>query len=133
MTDDFATARSMFESDVASKNLGIELRELSDGYAQTSMTVTSEMVNGYGITHGGYVFAVADTTFARACNWHAESAAAARADMRYLRPTRVGDVLIATAHERVRFGRNGICDVTVTCGDDIVAEFRGDSRTVAQG
>lgn len=123
-------AHEMFASDAASRKLGIELVELRDGYAKMSMTVTEEMVNGYSITHGGYVFLLADTTFAMACNSREDSAVAARCDIRYLRSTRSGDVLVAEAVERARFGRNGIYDVTVSSGGDVVAEFRGDSRTV---
>jgi acyl-CoA thioesterase len=129
MTDK-AIARAMFDKDLASKALGIEIVELSAGYAKTAMTVTDRMVNGHGITHGGYVFIVADTTFALACNSCDDAAVAARADIRYLRPTREGDRLLATAVEVARFGRNGIYDVTVTCGQEVVAEFRGDSRTI---
>lgn len=127
---DFRVARDMLDADVASRSLGIELLELSAGCARTSVTVTPEMANGYSVTHGGYVFLLADTTFALAYNSH-ETAVAARADIRYLRPTKVGDVLVADAVERARFGRNGIYDVTVTSGDDVIAEFRGDSRTVS--
>jgi acyl-CoA thioesterase len=127
---DFRVARDMLDADEASRALGIELLELSAGCARTSMTVTPAMANGYSITHGGYVFLLADTTFALACNSHDQTAVAARADIRYLRPTKVGDVLVADAVERARFGRNGIYDVTVTCGGKVVAEFRGDSRTV---
>ena len=129
---DHPIARAMFAGDVASKALGISLGQLGPGYARTSMGITESMVNGYGITHGGYVFLVADTTFALACNSYADAAVAARADIRFLRPTREGDLLVAEAVERQRFGRNGIYDVTVRCGDEIVAEFRGDSRTTAR-
>ena len=127
---DHPVARTMFDEDAASRALGIELAELSDGYARTTMRVTSAMVNGHGITHGGYVFIVADTTFALACNSHDDAAVAARADIRFLRATREGDLLTAEAIERQRFGRNGIYDVTVSVGDDVVAEFRGDSRVI---
>ncbi|MCG7632889.1 hydroxyphenylacetyl-CoA thioesterase PaaI [Gordonia McavH-238-E] len=120
----------MLDADAASKAVGIELLDLAEGRAQTTMTVTETMVNGHGITHGGYVFLVADTTFALACNSRDDHAAAARADIRYLRPTHLGDVLTATAIERARFGRNGIYDVTVTVDDEVVAEFRGDSRVI---
>lgn len=129
---DFLLAREMLDADVASRSLGIELLELSAGGARASMTVTPEMANGYSITHGGYVFMLADTTFALACNSHDEPAVAARADIRYLRSTTVGDVLIAEAVERARYGRNGIYDVTVTRDGDVVAEFRGDSRTLSR-
>ncbi|RRQ25011.1 hydroxyphenylacetyl-CoA thioesterase PaaI [Rhodococcus sp. Eu-32] len=120
----------MFAADAASRKLGIELVELSDGRARMSMTITEDMINGHAITHGGYVFLLADTTFAMACNSYDEPAVAARCDIRYLRPTKAGDVLVATAVERARFGKNGIYDVTVTNGDVVVAEFRGDSRTI---
>ncbi|WP_433602775.1 hydroxyphenylacetyl-CoA thioesterase PaaI [Nocardia sp. CA-135953] len=124
-------ARRMFAADVASRLLGIEIVELDAGRAATSMTVTEQMVNGHGITHGGYVFLLADTTFALACNSHGQSAVAAAADIRYLRPTRAGDVLTAVATERARFGRNGIYDVTVSDSEHrIIAEFRGDSKTI---
>lgn len=88
MTVDFPIAREMFERDRASHALGIELLELAAGRAKTSMRVTANMVNGHGMTHGGYVFIVADTTFALACNSHDDAAVAARADIRFLRPTR---------------------------------------------
>ncbi len=124
--------RKMIAEDAASRSLGIGLEELGPGYARTSMTITDTMVNGHGMTHRGYVV-VADTTFALACNSHSDAAVAARADIRFLRPTRVGDVLVAEAVERQRFGRNGIYDVTVRCDGDIVAEFRGDSRVIPGG
>ncbi|OZD19330.1 phenylacetic acid degradation protein PaaD [Rhodococcus sp. 06-156-3C] len=124
-------AHEMFAADVASRTLGIELLELRDGHARMSMVVTEDMVNGHAITHGGYVFILADTTFAMACNSYDDAAVAARCDIRYLRPTKAGDVLVADAVERARFGKNGIYDVTVTSGERVVAEFRGDSRTIA--
>nr|AIU93586.1 hypothetical protein LRS1606.152 [Rhodococcus sp. NS1] len=129
--DRFRTARDMFAADTASRALGIEMLELGDGRAVAAMTVTETMVNGHGITHGGYVFLLADTTFALACNSYGQQAVGARADIRYLRPTGAGEILTATASERARFGRNGLYDVTVTNGAGaIIAEFRGDSRAV---
>ncbi|WP_261782439.1 hydroxyphenylacetyl-CoA thioesterase PaaI [Rhodococcus sp. BP-316] len=124
-------AHAMFAADVASQKLGIEMVELGDGHAVMSMTVTHDMVNGHAITHGGFVFLLADTTFAMACNSYSDSAVAARCDIRYLRPTKAGDLLVAEAVERARFGRNGIYDVRVTRGTEVVAEFRGDSRTIS--
>lgn len=122
-------AREMFAADVASRALGIEITELAEGGAIATMTVTENMLNGHGITHGGYIFLLADTTFALACNSYGPRAVAARADIRYVRPSRLGDTLTAVAIERTRFGRNGIYDVTVTDTlQNIVAEFRGDSR-----
>ena len=84
------------------------------------------------MAHGGYVFLLADTAFACACNSHGPVTVAAGADITFLRPVRAGDVLEARAAERVVSGRSGIYDVTVTRGDDVVAEFRGRSRSGRQ-
>jgi len=94
------------------------------------MTVTRAMVNGHGIAHGGYVFLLADSAFACACNSHGPVTVAAGADIDFVAPARVGDVLVATARERARFGRSGIYDVSVRRGEEVVAEFRGRSRSV---
>jgi acyl-CoA thioesterase len=124
------SAHEMFERDTASKALGIELLEAGDGQATARMRVTAEMVNGHGMTHGGFVFILADTAFACACNSHGPVTVAAGADISFLAPTREGDVLTAYAQERVTKGRSGIYDVTVTCDGDVVAEFRGRSREI---
>ena len=126
------TAREMFDADQASQALGIEISELAPGSATVTVTVGETMVNGHGITHGGYVFLLADTAFALACNGYEDSAVAARADIRFLRPTRLGATLTAVATEKARGGRSGIYDVTVRNGDTVVAEFRGDSRTISR-
>jgi acyl-CoA thioesterase len=125
-------ARKMFEADVASRSLGIELIELADGLAVVRMRVTGAMVNGHAIGHGGYVFLLADTAFACACNSRGPVTVAAGASITFLAPVGEGDVLTARAEERVLFGRSGIYDVTVRRGDQVVAEFRGQSRTLAQ-
>jgi acyl-CoA thioesterase len=90
------------------------------------------MLNGYAIAHGGYVFMLADTAFGCACNSRGQVTVAAGADISFIAPVRDGDVLIATAEERVSFGRSGIYDVTVRRGEEAVAEFRGRSRTAAR-
>jgi acyl-CoA thioesterase len=142
-----AAARRMFDADKASAGLGIELVELAPGRAVARMTVAASMLNGHAIGHGGYVFLLADTAFALACNSHGPVTVAAGADVSFLAPVAEGDVLTATAVERVMYGRSGIYDVTVTrevhTSDDsgnqdaqgdtagqIVAEFRGRSRVV---
>jgi acyl-CoA thioesterase len=139
-------ARRMFDADKASAGLGIELVELAPGRAVARMRVTASMLNGHAIGHGGYVFLLADTAFALACNSHGAAAVAAGADVSFLAAVGEGDVLTARAEERVLFGRSGIYDVTVTRGglgggnsgegqpdrgEQIVAEFRGRSRVVA--
>ena len=128
--DDAVTA--MLEADAASRALGIEALDVGAGAATTRMTVRGDMVNGHGIAHGAFVFAVADTAFACACNSHGPVTVAASADITFVAPARAGDVLTASAVERTRFGRSGIYDVTVRRGDDVVAEFRGLSRTVGR-
>ena len=97
------------------------------------MTVTPQMINGHAIGHGGYVFLLADTAFACACNSHGPVTFAAGADIAFLQPTTAGDVLTAYAQERVTRGRSGIYDVTVTRDGEVVAEFRGRSRTIGAG
>ena len=123
-------AQRMFAADAASRGLGMELVSAGDGRAVVRMTITAAMVNGHEIAHGGFVFSLADTAFACACNSHGPVTVAAGADIAFVRPVRVGDVLTAYAEERVRSGRSGICDVTVRRGDEVVAEFRGRSRTL---
>jgi acyl-CoA thioesterase len=126
-------AHDMFDRDPASEAAGIELLAAGDGRATVRMTVTGDMVNGHAMTHGGYVFMLADTAFACACNSHGPVTVAAGADIAFLRPTGPGDVLTATATERSTSGRSGIYDVTVTREGDVVAEFRGRSRTIDPG
>jgi acyl-CoA thioesterase len=91
------------------------------------------MVNGHGLAHGAFVFAVADTAFACACNSHGPVTVAAGADITFVAPVREGDELVAEAVERTRYGRNGVYDVTVRRGTEVVAEFRGRSRTLGGG
>ncbi len=99
------------------------------GHAIVTMTVRDDMLNGFAITHGGFVFALADTAFAIACNDSDLVTVAAGADITFLKATTAGDVLTATAIERAKSGRSGIYDVEVLdAAGAIVAEFRGRSR-----
>jgi acyl-CoA thioesterase len=125
-------AEAMFAADVASRGLGMELLAVGDGTAVVSLKITPSMLNGHGIAHGGYVFMLADTAFACACNSRGPVTVAAGGDIAFIAPVREGDVLVATAAERVSFGRSGIYDVTVRCGENVVAEFRGRSRAVGR-
>ncbi|WP_434099116.1 hydroxyphenylacetyl-CoA thioesterase PaaI [Streptomyces violaceorubidus] len=120
---------AMFCADEASRGLGIELVEHGAGTAVVRMTVTPAMVNGHRIAHGGFLFLLADTAFACACNSHGPVTVAAGADIVFVAPAREGDVLVAVAEERVRYGRSGIYDVSVRRGDEVIAEFRGRSRS----
>ena len=121
-------ADEMWRADEASRGLGIELGPVGPGRAQAAMTVRPDMVNGHGICHGGYLFLLADTAFAFACNTHGLSVVAAGADVTFLRPARLGERLVADAVERALTGRSGLYDVTVRRGDESVVEFRGRSR-----
>lgn len=124
-------AERMLDADEASRAIGIELTELSQGRAVATMTVTELMVNGHDIAHGGYVFLLADTAFACACNSHGPVTVAAGAEISFVAAARLGDTLVATAEERTRYGRNGIYDVTVRRDDGaVIAEFRGRSRMI---
>jgi acyl-CoA thioesterase len=122
--------RRMLDDDLASRSLGMELVDAGSGFAVVTMTITDTMVNGHDIAHGGYVFLLADTAFACACNSHGPVTVAAGADITFVAAARRGDTLEASARERVVFGRSGIYDVTVTRGEDVIAEFRGRSRVV---
>jgi acyl-CoA thioesterase len=124
-------AAIMFAADQASKGLGMELLEAAEGRAVLRMRVARTMINGHEIAHGGYVFLLADTAFACACNSRGTITVAAAADITFLMPVREGDVLTATAVERVTYGRSGVYDVTVRRDDEVVAEFRGHSRALA--
>jgi acyl-CoA thioesterase len=108
----------------------MELISAGIGHAVVRMPITDAMINGHDVAHGGYLFLLADSAFACACNSHGPVTLAAGADITFIAPVKRGDVLEARAVERVRFGRSGICDVTVYRGEEVVAEFRGRSRTI---
>lgn len=127
-----ASAQEMFDADAASAALGIRLLRAGPGTATATMRVRPDMVNGHGITHGGFVFCLADTTFAVACNSGGVTTVAAGADVAFLASTGVGDELVATATERYRGGRSGLYDVTVQCAEKVVAELRGRSREIGR-
>jgi len=123
------TANTMMLRDRASESLGMTVVVNEPGHAVVTMTVRNDMLNGFAITHGGFVFALADTAFAIACNDSEFVTVAAGADISFLKSTTAGDVLTATAIERTKSGRSGIYDVEVLDADGaIVAEFRGRSR-----
>lgn len=119
---------AMYEGDAASRTLGIEVDIPAAGSAVARMTVSAQMVNGFDICHGGYVFTLADTAFAFACNSHGRVTVAAGANIEYLRPVMEGDRLEARAEEIYRGRRSGVTTVEVLNQDDkLVAVFRGRS------
>jgi acyl-CoA thioesterase len=125
------SVEAMMTRDVASRGLGIELVANGEGRAVTRMTVRADMVNGHAMAHGGLIFTLADTAFACACNSWGPVTVAASADIVFVAPARAGDVLMAEAVVRTRFGRSGVYDVTVRRGGEVIAEFRGRSHQLA--
>ena len=125
-----SSAAAMWAGDQASQALGMEIVEVGPGRAVLRMTVREDMVNGHAIGHGGLTFTLADSAFAFACNSYNRVTVAAGADIRFRRPTRLGDLLVATATERERAGADGVYDVLVTVGDEVVAVFTGRSREI---
>jgi acyl-CoA thioesterase len=123
-------AEAMWAGDAASQALGMELVRVAPGRATVRMTVREDMVNGHAIGHGGLTFTLADSAFAFACNSYNRSTVAAHCEIRFLAPTRLGDVLVASAVERSRKDRDGVYDVTVHVGDTLVADFVGHSKEV---
>jgi acyl-CoA thioesterase len=130
--DQSGPVETMMAADAASRMLGIELLEYGKGWARTQLTVRDDMVNGHGMCHGGVIFSLADTAFACACNSWGPVTVAAGADIVFIAPGRRGEVLVAEARLRTGYGRNGVYDVTVTQGEQVIAEFRGRSHTLGE-
>src|SRR5947209_819802 len=123
----------MYADDAASQALGITISDVAPGTAIAAMTVREDMANGHGICHGGYLFTLADTAFAFACNTYDDVTVAAGGDINFVEPVSKGANLIATAVEVHRRGRSGLYDVTVRADDGtVVAEFRGRSRSLGR-
>jgi acyl-CoA thioesterase len=126
-----ACADAMWKDDAASQSLGMTLVSVAPGQAVITMTVTERMVNGHKICHGGYIFTLADSAFAFACNTYNQRTVAQHCAVTFLASAKLGDKLVARAIERQRSGRSGIYDVTVTREDgNVIAELRGHSRTI---
>ncbi|NHZ80429.1 hydroxyphenylacetyl-CoA thioesterase PaaI [Massilia sp. CCM 8695] len=124
--------KTMFERDPASQALGMLLAEIRPGYARMTMPVRVDMLNGHQTCHGGYIFMLADSAFAFACNSHNLNTVGAGCTIDYLAPGREGDLLTAEATEQALAGKTGVYDVTVTNQDGRkVALLRGKSHRVA--
>lgn len=130
---DLRHVEQMWADDEASRALGMEVLDLGLDHARVRMTISSAMVNGHAIAHGGYLFTLADSAFALACNSRGRLTVAAGADISFVTAARLGDVLVADATQRTAYGRSGITDVTLTREADgaVIAEFRGRSRSLA--
>ena len=120
-----ASARAMWDRDHASRSLGITLEEVGPGYARTAMTIVDAMVNGHAIAHGGMLFALADSTFALACNSRNVPHVALQCSISYIAAARLGDRIVAEAREQSLRGRTGVYDVTLSRNTETIALFRG--------
>lgn len=125
------TAEAMMAEDSASRDLGMQIIDIAPGGATLSMRVTDKMLNGHKICHGGYIFTLADSAFAFACNSYNRLTVAQQNQITYVAPGKAGELLTATATETALAGRSGVYDVMVT-GEDgrTVATMRGLSRTI---
>ena len=125
-------ARAMFAADSASRDtMGMDLIECRAGSASMRMQVRGLHLNGHLICHGGFIFTLADSTFAFACNSHNKNAVAASCAIEFLRPAREGDVLTCVAEEQTLQGRHGIYDMRVSNQrGEVVAMFRGKSAQI---
>jgi acyl-CoA thioesterase len=123
-------ARALWANDRAAQALGVEIIAVGPGTATLAMPVGDHMANGHNTAHGGFIFALADTAFAYACNSHGETTVAAQCAITFIHPVARGVRLTAQAREISRTGRSGIYDVSISDGTRIIAEFRGHSRTI---
>ena len=124
-----AAARALFANDRASQGLGMSLLAVEPGVASVSMIVRPDMTNGHGICHGGFIFTLADSAFAFACNSHGPATVAAAVAIDFLAPASIADVLTAVARERWLGGRSGLYDLSVTRADGtVIAHARGRSH-----
>ena len=124
--------QSMFAADKASRQtMGMELLYCKPGTASMRMTVEDKHLNGHQMCHGGFIFTLADSTFAFACNSHNNAAVASSASIEFLKPALLGDVLTCVGVEQVLSGRHGVYDMTVrNQKDQVIALFRGKSAQI---
>ena len=126
-----ATADAMYARDRATQGLGMQVVAVAPGSAKMTMTVRQDMLNGHETCHGGFIYALADSAFAFACNSRNQNTVASGCAIDYLAPGFEGDVLFAEAVELALSGRTGVYDVTVTNQDGKrVALFRGKSHQI---
>ena len=126
-----ASAAAMWAGDRAAQALDMKIEKIASGSATLSMAVREDMVNGHNICHGGYIFTLADTAFAYACNSQNYNAVAAGARIEFVAPGKLGDVLAAVARQVVQGGRTGVYDVVVSNQQDKqLALFRGNSHRI---
>lgn len=116
----------MMLHDLFSQWLGIELIEIKEGYSKIKMTVRAEMINGFGIVHGGVAFSLADSCFAFACNNRNLLSVALDTSINFTKPVHVGDILTAEAKELHNGKSTGLYHITIkNQNDHTVALFKG--------
>jgi acyl-CoA thioesterase len=116
----------MMQHDAYSRWLGIEVLEVKTGYCRIKMTVRAEMVNGFGIAHGGIAFSLADSAFAFACNNRNVLSVALDTSINFIKPVHVGDELLAEAKELHNGRSTGLYHITITNQKNhTVAVFKG--------
>ncbi len=126
------SAEAMWALDTATRSLGMQIDRIEPGVAVLSMTIAESMVNGHGTCHGGYIFMLADSAFAFACNSFNQKNVAQNCQITFVTPGRLGMRLVAEARMRQRAERSGIYDVTVRSdAGETIAEFRGHSRAIS--
>ena len=126
-----SVATAMYARDRASQSLGMTIAAVGPGHAELTMTVRQDMLNGHAICHGGFVFALADSAFAFACNSYNLTTVASGCAIDFVAPAHEGDLLTAVAQERSVSGRTGVYDIEVTNQrGERVAFFRGKSYRI---
>ncbi len=125
-----ACADFMWQQDRCSQAMGMKIESVAPGEATLSMVVKADMLNGQRSCHGGVMFTLADSAFAFACNAYNQFTVAQHCSINFVKPAYENDRLLACATERWREGRSGIYDVEIKRGDELIAVFRGNSRTV---
>jgi acyl-CoA thioesterase len=124
-------AAGMYARDRASQAMGMQIAAIGPGYAELTMTVRADMLNGHAICHGGFIFTLADSAFAFACNSYNLTTVASGCAIDFVAPAREGDVLAAMARERSVSGRTGVYDIEVTNQrGETIAYFRGKSYRI---
>jgi acyl-CoA thioesterase len=122
---------AMYARDPASQAMGMRLGSVGPGRAELTMTVRADMLNGHAICHGGFIFTLADSAFAYACNSYNLTTVASGCGIDFVAPAREGDLLTALAQERTVSGRTGVYDIEVkNQRGETIAYFRGRSYRV---
>jgi acyl-CoA thioesterase len=128
--DHTAALAAFMQRDQYAKLLGIRFVDIGAGRASATMIVRPDMVNGHGLCHGGAIFSFADAVFGAASNSRGRMALAQFCTIAFLRPAKEGDALTAVGQETAASSQRGVFDINVSCGDELIAAFRGHVRVV---